>query len=150
MKRIHTTIRSLLLVQDTADRTALGFSLGVFLGFSPFIGLHTILALIVAFAFRLNKVAVLIGASINNPWTVVPYYSFATWFGIQLIGVPEGISLPQVGLLDLLQWGFWAWLLSQWRLLIPAFLGSLVLCTILSLISYALALILLKRYSADN
>ncbi|MDA2926885.1 DUF2062 domain-containing protein [Acidobacteria bacterium AH-259-G07] len=150
MKRIYTTIRSLLLVQDTLERTALAFSLGVFLGFSPLIGLHAILALIVAFAFRLNKVAVLIGASINNPWTIVPYYSFATWFGIQLIGVPEGISLPQVGLSHLLQGEFWTWLLSQWRLLIPAFLGSLVLCTILSLFSYALALILLKRYSAAS
>ena len=46
----------------------LAYAVGVFFGFSPFLGLHTILGLVVAFAFNLNRVAVLLGVYSNLPW----------------------------------------------------------------------------------
>lgn len=145
MRLLRNTIRSLLQVSDTPRRTALAFSVGVFLGFSPFLGLHTILGLVLAFAFRLNRVAVLIGVFVNNPWSIIPFYGFATWVGMQLLGVPDGLSLPQMGFFDLFTQEVWAWLASQWRLLIPAFVGSLVLCTLLGMAAYFLALRILQR-----
>ncbi len=78
MKFIRTTLRSLLLIRETPEKTALAFSVGVFCGFSPFMGFHTILGLVTAIAFRLNKTAVLIGVFMNSPWLLAPYYTFAT------------------------------------------------------------------------
>tara|TARA_B100000949_G_scaffold11051_1_gene8504 strand:- start:111 stop:566 length:456 start_codon:yes stop_codon:yes gene_type:complete len=141
-------IRSLSGVKDTPERTSLAFSVGVFLGFSPFLGLHTVLALLLSLLFRFNKTAVLVGIFMNNPWIVLPYYSLATWFGIYLMGFPEGVSIGEIGFYDLLKAEFWYWVVTQWRLLIPACIGSSILSIILSLLSYPLALFLLRKHSA--
>ena len=42
---VRRWLDTLLHVNDTPERTARAFALGVFLGFSPFLGLHTIVAL---------------------------------------------------------------------------------------------------------
>jgi hypothetical protein len=80
---------SLLHTHDTAQRTALAYAVGVALGFSPFFGLHTVLALLVAFLFNLNRVAIVVGAYTNLPWFVAPYYTLTTvaaaeWLGVRL------------------------------------------------------------------
>ena len=54
--RIQGWLEQLLHTHDTPGRTAFAFGLGVFLGFSPFLGLHAILGLILAFVLRLNRV----------------------------------------------------------------------------------------------
>ncbi len=116
------------------------------MGFSPLVGLHTFLGLALACIFQLNKGAVLVGVWTNNPWFAVPFYTCATWLGIYLMGFPEGVSLPDVGFFDLFRPEFWGWLMDQWKLLIPAVLGSFVLCTLLAALSYLPALYVIKKY----
>ena len=41
-------LSTLLHIDDTPERTAAAFALGVFCGFSPFLGLHTVLGVIFA------------------------------------------------------------------------------------------------------
>ena len=84
--RLRRWADHLLHTHDTPRRTAGAFALGVFFGFSPLLGLHTILALIVAFALRLNRVAVLIGVYSNLPWIIAPYYVVATMVGASIVG----------------------------------------------------------------
>jgi len=67
-------------------RIALAFGVGVAVGLSPFFGLHVILALILAVVLRLDKLDVIIGSLIANPFTVVPIYSTATAVGMMLLG----------------------------------------------------------------
>jgi uncharacterized protein (DUF2062 family) len=51
------------------------------------------LALGIAFLFRLSRAAMLIGAYINNPWTLAPMYTAGTVLGSFLLGVsPHGIE----------------------------------------------------------
>ena len=45
------------------------------------------IALIVAFLFRLNRVAILFGTYLNNPWTLAPIYLAGTSLGCLLLGV---------------------------------------------------------------
>jgi uncharacterized protein (DUF2062 family) len=77
----------LLHVGDTPRRTAAAFAVGVFFGFSPWLGLHTVLGLAAAFVLRLNRVAVLLGVYTNVPWVIAPYYTAATMLGAWLVGV---------------------------------------------------------------
>ena len=44
-RRLEQCAESLLHTHDTPERTALAFALGVTIGFSPLVGLHTILGL---------------------------------------------------------------------------------------------------------
>src|SRR5215210_8267328 len=86
-------LEQLLHTHDTPERTAVAYAVGVFFGFSPFLGLHTILGLVVAFAFDLNRVAVLLGVYSNLPWILPAYYTLATMFGAALlrVDVPPGL-----------------------------------------------------------
>jgi hypothetical protein len=75
---LRRSIGILLHVDDSPHRVALAFGVGVFIAFSPLLGIHTGLALAVAFAFRLSRVAILAGTWTNNPWTLVPMYMSGT------------------------------------------------------------------------
>src|SRR5437868_9085765 len=75
---IRRWLGALLHIADTPERTAAAFALGVFFGFSPFLGLHTLLGITFAFLLNLNRVAVLLGVYSNLPWVIGPYYAFTT------------------------------------------------------------------------
>src|ERR1700752_2193813 len=97
----RAAFRRLLAIDDPPERTALAFSIGVFIAFSPFLGLHTILATALAFIFRFNKLAIYTGTFINNPFlTLVPIIVVSYAVGAFLLGRP--MKIPQEGV-DLLQ-----------------------------------------------
>jgi uncharacterized protein len=132
-------LRKLLNLEDTPERIALAFSVGIFFAFSPFLGLHTFLGLLVAFLFGLNRPAVLIGVFVNNPWTLIPIYTAATYLGGIIIGFPPAVDLPSFGWKHIWDSQFWTQLAKQWRLIKPLFLGSTILSVTISLFSYAMA-----------
>ena len=61
-------------VDDSPHRIALGVAMGFFTAFLPFLGLHTISALFLAFVTRANKAVALLCSWICNPFTVVPIF----------------------------------------------------------------------------
>lgn len=86
---MRDSLQLLLHLKDPPHRTALAFGIGVFIAFSPLLGLHTVIAMALAFAFRLNRVAVLAGAWVNV-WALAPCYAFGTFLGAFLLGVDAG------------------------------------------------------------
>jgi uncharacterized protein (DUF2062 family) len=85
--RLRRAVDGLLQLQDTPHRIALAFGIGIWIAFSPLLGLHTVMALGAAFFFRLSRAAVLLGAYVNNPWTIAPLYLAGTALGCALLGV---------------------------------------------------------------
>jgi hypothetical protein len=90
MSRLRQWGRALLHQEGTPHQTALAFAIGVFIAFFPLLGIHTLLALAVAYVFRLSRVALLAGAWTNNPWTIAPMLTGGTLVGCALLGVPSG------------------------------------------------------------
>lgn len=84
---VRRWLDQLLHTHDTPRRTAAAYALGVFFGFSPFLGLHTILGVALAFILNLNRVAVVLGIYSNLPWILPPYYTLATIVGAAILGV---------------------------------------------------------------
>ena len=80
-------LRQILSVQESPRKIALAFALGVFIGMSPLLGIHTILGIVTAWIFRLNKFVTIVGVYVTNPWTIVPIYTFGTWVGAKLLGI---------------------------------------------------------------
>src|SRR6185503_17170853 len=100
-------LNQLLHTHDTPTRTAAAYAVGVFFGFSPFLGLHTLLGLVVAFAFNLNRVAVLLGVYSNLPWILPAYYTLATLLGafILRVDIPPGLLQDFKDALAAASWG---------------------------------------------
>jgi len=142
---LRSALRNLLNLDDPPERTALAFAIGAFIGFSPLLGLHTILAAVVAVVCRLNKVAVLTGSFLNNPWTIAPVIAASWAIGNLIIGSPP-VELPQAGLSALLTADFWFSLAAQWRQLLPFALGSALLSMTAAAVSYPLMLRILRTY----
>ncbi len=131
-------------MEDTPHRVALAFGIGVFIAFFPIIGIHTGMALAIAFLFRLNRVAILSGSFVNNPWTLAPLFMAGTLVGCVLLGV----SSSPLGGVD---WGlhgvaFYAALVETLRpLLLPFLVGNLVLGVVGGAVSYFLLRAILER-----
>jgi len=145
----RSTFRRLLALDDPPERTALAFSIGVFIAFSPFLGLHTILATLIAFIFRFNKIAIYTGTFTNNPFfTLVPIIVASYAVGAFVLGrplriPPEGIELlkhPRLLTGDYYRQTF----VRSWYLVEPFAIGGLVLSVVCSLFAYPLTLWILR------
>ncbi len=143
---VRRWLDTLLHVDDTPERTAAAFALGVFFGFSPFLGFHTILAILCAFFLNLNRVAVLLGVYSNLPWVIAPYYAFVTMAigaPITRYRIPAGFksrlaALFQLSVFDGEFWHRLVTILKPWFW--PYAVGSLIGAILLSAIAYPLAL----------
>jgi uncharacterized protein (DUF2062 family) len=88
VSRTKKALKLLLHVEDTPHRIALAFGIGVWIAFFPIWGIHTAMALVIAFALRLSRGAMVLGAYVNNPWTAPALYTAGTVLGCWLLGVP--------------------------------------------------------------
>jgi uncharacterized protein len=146
---VRRWLDSLLHIDDTPERTAAAFALGVFFGFSPLLGLHTILGLSFAFLLNLNRVAVLLGVYSNLPWIIAPYYLLATTVGTFVTHdrVPPGFDHQMVSLFELSVFSaqFWRELVVIMRpLLWPYAVGSTIGALVIALVAYPAALAFVK------
>lgn len=142
---VRKWLEALLHIHDSPQRTAAAYAMGVFFGFSPFFGLHTLLALGLAFVLRFNRVAVLLGAYSNLPWVIAPYYTLTTVAGAALLGVPLpaefGQHVARLFELSMLGRAFWARLFDLVHpLLWPFTVGSLAGAVVLAACAYWLSL----------
>jgi uncharacterized protein (DUF2062 family) len=141
----RAAFRRLLAIDDPPERTALAFSIGVFIAFSPFLGLHTILATLIAFIFHFNKVAIYTGTFLNNPpLTLVPIIIASYGVGAFLMGRPWKIPPEGVELLKnphLLTGDYYRKLFVQsLSIVLPFAVGGMVLSVVCSVIAYPLTL----------
>ena len=151
----RAAFRRLLAIDDPPERTALAFSIGVFIGFSPFLGLHTIMATALAFIFRFNKIAIYTGTFINNPFlTLVPIIIASYAIGAFLLGRPLHIPNEGVELLKnphLFSGEYYRLLFVQsWSIVWPFSVGAMVLSVVCSLIAYPLTLRALRAYRSHK
>jgi uncharacterized protein (DUF2062 family) len=147
----RATLRRLLALDDPPERTALAFSIGVFIAFSPFLGLHTILATLIAFLFRLNKIAIYAGTFVNNPLlTLVPIIVASYAIGAFFLGRPLRIPAAGIELLKsphLLTAAYYRQLFREgWQIVWPFTIGGMVLSVVCSLIAYPVTSSLLRAH----
>lgn len=140
MGSFRSLLRQMLHLQESAERTALAFAIGAWIAFCPFYGFHMILVVFCTWAFRLNFVALMAGALINNPWTIVPILGATYWTGALMLGRTDGPSFDWHDL------SFTAIYQQVMPYAVPFALGGMVLSLAGAALSYPLAYYLISRY----
>ncbi len=105
-----------------------GFACGAMVSFTPFIGFHFLLALIVAYFLRGNLIASMIGTIVGNPFTFP-----IIWLFIFRIG---SIFTPQSRLNINEKFDFSNVLDGGWEILFPMLVGSSIICIPIWFISF--------------
>lgn len=129
----RSLLKRVLHLKESPQRTALAFAMGVFIAFSPTYGLHTAMVLFCAWALGLNFLALMVGAFINNPWTMVPILGATYWVGALLLGRSDGPSFDWHDL------SFSAIYEQIMPYAVPFFLGGFVLSLLGAALAYPLA-----------
>jgi uncharacterized protein len=123
----------------TPSSIALGFACGVGVIFTPFVGLHLVIALVLAWALRGSVLAAAIGTLASNPWTIPPILIGTYKLGARMLGTHSHHHLPHdVSFLYMLH--------HPLQLLLPMFLGSIPMGIAAGLITYFPARYLVKGY----
>jgi len=130
---LRDNLREILTLKDSPRKLALAFAVGVFIGMSPLLGLHTVLGIAFAWVFRLNRVVTVTGVFVTNPWTIVPIYTFSTWVGAKCLGVKQ--IIPKI---DWSHITFSYFLYEFEPLLMPFVIGTLLVGLVSAAISYIL------------
>ena len=141
-RSFRALLRQVLHLQESPQRTALAFALGVFIAFSPAYGLHTAMVVLCTWLFGFNFLALLTGALVNNPWTVIPILGATYWTGALLLGRTDQ---PSFDWQDMSFSGIYQQVLPYAA---PFVLGGLVLSVLGALVSYPAACVFFKKHRA--
>lgn len=85
-KKLRGMFKSVLRMEGTPENIALAFAIGVFVAFFPIIGIHTIMALGLAWLFGVSPAIALAGTFVNNPWTFILVYGGGLHTGLLVMG----------------------------------------------------------------
>jgi uncharacterized protein (DUF2062 family) len=131
--RIREKLRQIVAVKEPPRRVAAAFALGIFIGMSPLLGIHTLLGIALAWQFRLNKLVTVMGVYVTNPWTIVPIYTVGTWFGAWLLGMHD--IIPDIDWSHMTLLGF---VRSFRPLLLPFLIGNTLMGTVAAALAYGI------------
>jgi uncharacterized protein (DUF2062 family) len=92
---LRRKLEDLAALDAPPHRTATALAVGVGLSFSPLLGLQILLGFGVAVAFRLSRVAVLLGLCANVPWIMLPWYALTTAGAAILLGTSSTVDLDE-------------------------------------------------------
>ncbi|MFZ4626971.1 MAG: DUF2062 domain-containing protein [Blastocatellia bacterium] len=143
MSRRQALLQSWLQGGESPERIALALALGVAVGFSPLLGLQTLLALGLASLLGLNRWATLAGSYLNNPWTMGLVVAASWWVGSWVVEAPR-VELPLLTWYSLGEGAFWRGLASQWRQLYPYAIGATLFSILGGLLTYPVMVWLLR------
>ena len=130
--QLRSMIKKLVGSSDDPGTVARGFAVGVFVAFSPFVGFHGAMVILLAFLFRGNRIAAFISSTfICNPITLLPVLYIDFRLGKLVLGLETFFPENLHTLKDILQAG------SQ--VVWPLFVGGHLIGLVLALLCLPLA-----------
>ncbi len=146
-RRWKVLLLDLLGREEPPERVAAAIALGIGVGFSPFIGIHFLIAIGLAFLLRLNRIDALLGQFVGNPWTLPPVYAVGYAIGRQLLHYDRK-KVPDLPWDRLLHRDFWhSFAGPTLRPRLASFIvGELVLAILIGLSAYLVVRGVLRLY----
>ena len=139
---LYKAYERFLKIRGNPREIALGMALGLFIGMTPVMGLHMIIAVPLAALFKWNKISAGIGVWITNAVTAPFIYGFTYLVGAWIIGIekPTGIN-PHHGL-----GGLYKMLLKAPEIFWAMTIGGIVLGIPLAIAGYWFSYSVLHKY----
>ena len=147
-RRLKVLLADLLGREESPERVAAAIALGIGVGFSPFVGVHFLIAIGLAFLFRLNRIDALLGQFVGNPWTMPPVYAAGYALGRLLLRYDRK-KVPDLPWDRLLHRDFWHQLTksdSMHPRLASFIVGTSLLAILIGLAAYVLVRAALRIY----
>lgn len=141
MQTLKQFYNRFLRIRGTPQQVALGLALGVFVGMTPFMGFHTVIAVMLASIVKWSKLAAGIGVFITNPFTAPFIYPLTYRLGVAVTGLSDPSRLRKLfeagGLVDLLK--------SSPMMIVDLIVGGIVIGVPLAAITYFVAYHIVTR-----
>jgi len=138
-KSFKRFIKEDVLQSDGSNRTkAFSIALGVFIGFSPFWGFHTLLVISLSILFKLNKVLAFVSSNVSLP-PFIPFIIAASLFlGSPFVEENSNILSQDLNF-ELIK-----------NNLVQYIIGSMILATVMSAVSWIAIFIFLNKVNPEN
>jgi uncharacterized protein (DUF2062 family) len=133
-------MKQMVTLSVPADKLALSYAIGVFAGFTPYVGFQTYIGLALTTLFRVPFLPSLIGINITNPITIPVIFAFTTKIGMLFLGVEleMDFSWETITFRSLIEAGK--------VLLLPLIIGTHLVGIVLSVFTYFAVYYIVKRY----
>lgn len=93
-RSVAYTMLRLARLPGSAYSLAAGFACGAAISFTPFVGLHFAISVILAWIIRANIVASVIGTAVGNPWTFPFIWTWLYQTGTWMTSASKGEAAP--------------------------------------------------------
>ena len=143
---LHEHSLKLLAIRDTPEAIASGVAIGIFIGFTPLIGLKTVLTILFAWLTRSNIIAAVVASAAHDIlWPVMPVifrweYQVGFWLLSHPHHLPPGLTKMHW---EAHAWRNWTHLLTVGK---PLLLGSVVCSAPIAVLSYVFTQRLVARH----
>jgi len=138
-------------IPDSAYAISAGIAFGASISFTPFVGLHFVLAGVLAWIFRANIIASAIGTIVGNPWTFpviwLWIYQLGVWMGFGILGQEEPFQFSNLFgniLAALLTFDTTYLMIVAWPVLSPMLAGAVPTSVITWFVFYFLTRFLIR------
>ena len=132
----------LFKINDTPQKIAVGFGLGVFSGIFP--GTGPLAALFLALIFRANRASALLGSILTNTWISLVMFIFSIKVASAILGLDwHKVYRDFTANLTGLNWQA-LFKISTLNIALPVLFGYLILSFALGIFSYIIVIITLK------
>lgn len=148
-----SNIKQIIVQPDVnPNNIAISFAIGLSIAFTPLIGLHTLIAIVICIIFKkLNKPLTLLACYINNPWTMIPITSISILIGKLILGnnnqlYIEDIHWNKIGLHSFISRnGLINMYITLKPIIKPYLLGGFILSALALVTGYYVMLVIIKR-----
>ncbi|MFA4854117.1 MAG: DUF2062 domain-containing protein [Candidatus Omnitrophota bacterium] len=142
-KIVSFIFTKLFKINDSPQKIALGVGLGVFSGLMP--GTGPVAALFLAFIFRANRAAALLGSMLTNTWLSLVTFILAIKAGSLVLGLHwQEVERKMQGLIHDFGWAKF-FKFSFLDVLLPVIIGYIIIGLFLGAAVYLITLAIIKR-----
>ena len=138
--RVGTYIRHRVVrLPGSPYSIAAGLACGAAVSFTPFIGLHFVLAAVIAWLIGGNLIASAIGTAVGNPWT----FPFVWWgtlrLGELILGSSRATSIPErISLQYIFD--------HPWAVFLPMTIGGMLVAAVVWIVVYFSTSYFVEKY----